>query len=149
MKTLLTSLLLFINTFSFSQTITAYVTRWTNFTIPSHMCLDEAIKLDSVYSQSTQTGSLVYYFDLDNKLLSIYSTDSWKSELNIVVIYPSTQSILNVDVEQNGVWYNILLTENIEDKICLVIQNFEPVNGQRPGVFSNDVDWVTEINQVK
>jgi hypothetical protein len=149
MKTILLSLLLFINNFSFSQTITAYITRWTHFDIPDHMCLDEALKLDSINLKSTSTGSLVYYFDLDNKLLSIYSTDSWKSELNIVVIYPSTQSILNVDVEQNGVGYNILLTENVDDKISLVIQNFDVVKNRRPGVFSNDVNWVTEMNPVK
>jgi hypothetical protein len=56
---------------------------------------------------------------------------------------------LNVDVEQNGVGYNILLTENVDDKISLVIQNFDVVKNRRPGVFSNDVNWVTEMNPVK
>jgi hypothetical protein len=66
----------------------------------------------------------------------------WKSIFNVKVIIPTTQSILNVDAEQDGLFYNFLVTENTDNQISLVTQRFDLVKGKREGFFTNKVELV-------
>ena len=69
------------------------------------------------------------------------SANGWKSVFEIKVIIPTTQSLLNIDAEQDGLFYNFLVTENVDNQMSLVAQRFDLVDGKREGFFSNSVEY--------
>ena len=125
-----------------SQIIEVKIERWTNYNFPGNISLYDAIEKDSVNSIVTYTGNLKYVFDLDKKVIFMSDDKGWKSIFNVKVIIPTTQSILNVDAEQDGLFYNFLVTENTDNQISLVTQRFDLVNGKREGFFTNKVELV-------
>ena len=142
MKTTSIFTLLFLLTLTVSsQVVTVTMKRWTTFDFPGNLSLHDALDKDSVNSKSTFTGQMVYIFDLDNKVISMSSDNGWESVFNIKVIIPTTQSILNIDAEQDGIFYNFMLTENINNQMSLVAQRFDLVEGNREGFFSNSVQY--------
>jgi hypothetical protein len=116
--------------------------RWTTFEFPGEMSLHEATTKDSVNSKTTNTEELIYVFDLVNKQIMMSSDKGWKSVFNIKVIIPTTQSLLNIDAEQDGLFYNFLVTENVDNQMSLVAQRFDLVDGKREGFFSNSVEYI-------
>ena len=142
MKTILTSLLILISLIVNSQIIVVRIENWTNYNFPGHMSLYDAIEKDSINSIVTYTGNVTYVFDLDKMVLNISDDKGWKSLFNIKVIIPTTQSVLNVDAEQDGFFHNFLLTENVDNEISLVSQRFDLVNGKREGFFTNKVELI-------
>jgi len=142
MKTFLSSLFILISLIVNSQIIEVKIERWTNYNFPGNISLHDAIEKDSVNSIATYTGSVTYVFDLDKKLIFISDDKGWTSIFNIKVIIPTTQSVLNVDAEQDGVFYNFLVTENVDNQMSLVTQRFDLVNGKREGFFTNKVEVV-------
>ncbi len=142
MKTLLTFLLLSLITFTSNcQVIQVTMKRWTTFDFPGEMSLHEAITKDSVNSKTTDTGELIYLFDFVNNQIIMSSANGWKSVFEIKVIIPTTQSLLNIDAEQDGLFYNFLVTENVDNQMSLVAQRFDLVDGKREGFFSNSVEY--------
>ena len=142
MKTFISILFILISTIVNSQIIVVKIDTWTNYNFPGHMSLYDAIKRDSINSIVTYTGNVTYIFDLDKRVINISDDKGWKSLFNIKVIIPTTQSILNVDAEQDGFFHNFLLTENIDNEISLVSQRFDLVNGKREGFFANKVELI-------
>ena len=142
MKTFISILFILISTIVNSQIIVVKIDTWTNYNFPGHMSLYDAIKRDSINSIVTYTGNVTYIFDLDKRIINISDDKGWKSLFNIKVIIPTTQSILNVDAEQDGFFHNFLLTENIDNEISLVSQRFDLVNGKREGFFANKVELI-------
>jgi hypothetical protein len=142
MKTILSFLFILISLVVNSQIIEVKIKRWTNYNFPGNISLHEAIEKDSVNSIVTYTGNVTYVFDLDKKVIFMSDDKGWKSVFNVKVIIPTTQSILNVDAEQDGLFYNFLVTENIDNQMSLVTQRFDLVNGKREGFFTNKVELV-------
>ena len=142
MKTILTSLLTLISLTVNSQIIVVKIETWTNYNFPGDISLYDAIEKDSVNSKVTYIGNVTYVFDLYKKVINISDDKGWKSLFNIKVIIPTTQSILNVDAEQDGLFYNFLVTENIDNEISLVAQRFDLVDGKREGFFTNKVEII-------
>ena len=142
MKTFLSSLFILISLVVNSQIIEVRIERWTNYNFPGHISLHHAIKKDSVNSIATYAGNVMYLFDLDKKVIFISDDKGWTSTLNIKVVFPTTQSVLNVDAEQDGIFYNFLVTENVDNQISLVAQRFDLVSGKREGFFTNKVELI-------
>ena len=142
MKTFISILFILISTIVNSQIIVVKIENWTNYRFPGSMSLYDAIERDSINSIVTYTGNVTYIFDLDKRIINISDDKGWKSLFNIKVIIPTTQSILNVDAEQDGFLHNFLLTENIDNEISLVSQRFDLVNGKREGFFANKVELI-------
>jgi hypothetical protein len=142
MKTFISILFILISTIVNSQIIVVKIDTWTNYNFPGHMSLYDAIERDSINSIVTYTGNVTYIFDLDKRVINISDDKGWKSLFNIKVIIPTTQSILNVDAEQDGFFHNFLLTENIDNEISLVSQRFDLINGKREGFFTNKVELI-------
>ena len=142
MKTFISILFILIPTIVNSQIIVVKIENWTNYNFPGSMSLYDAIERDSINSIVTYTGNVTYIFDLDKRVINISDDKGWKSLFNIKVIIPTTQSILNVDAEQDGFFHNFLLTENIDNEISLVSQRFDLVNGKREGFFTNKVELI-------
>jgi len=142
MKTFLTFVLLTLVTLtSNSQVVQVTMKRWTTFDFPGEISLNEAMNNDLVNSKVTDTGEMIYIFDLENKKILMSSNTGWKSVFNIKVIIPTTQSILNIDAEQDGLFYNFMVTENVDNQMSLVAQRFDLVEGKREGFFSNSVSY--------
>jgi len=142
MKTLLTFLLLSLITLtSNSQVIQVTMKRWTTFDFPGEMSIHDANIKDSVNYKTSDIGELIYNFDLDNKVIFISSNTGWKSVFNIKNIIPTTKSILNIDAEQDGMFYNFLVTKNVDNEISFIAQRFDLVEGKRQGFFSNSVSY--------
>ena len=142
MKTFISILFILISTIVNSQIIVVKIENWTNYSFPGSMSLYDAIERDSINSIVTYKGNVTYIFDLDKRVINISDDKGWKSLFNIKVIIPTTQSILNVDAEQDGFLHNFLLTENIDNEISLVSQRFDLVNGKREGFFTNKVELI-------
>ena len=142
MKTFLTFVLLTLVTLtSNSQVVQVTMKRWTTFDFPGEISLNEAMNNDLVNSKVTDTGEMIYIFDLENKKILMSSNTGWKSVFNIKVIIPTTQSILNIEAEQDGLFYNFMVTENVDNQMSLVAQRFDLVEGKREGFFSNSVSY--------
>jgi hypothetical protein len=142
MKTILTLLFLVFTTFSsFSQIIVVEMTKWCDYEHSQTMTLHNAFEMDSVLTTDCWKGNIKLMFNLNSNKIVIFDTFDKMSVYNIVNQH-QTKSVLNVDAEKDGKYYNFVLGENISDKISLIIQNFEKQKEKSIGTFSNEVSYV-------
>ena len=143
MKTFLSSLFVLISFIVNSQIIEVKIEEWGEYSHPETMTLHSAMELDSVTTSLTRIGSATYTFNLNSDKLVVVMVDSKNNikKFNIVKIIP-TKSVLNVDAEIEGRYYNFVIAENDGDNMSLIIQNFKKENGKSAGLFCNNAKYV-------
>jgi hypothetical protein len=137
MKTIFASLLTLLSFVGSSQIIEVSIERWGNYSHPETMTLHTAMEMDSVITSPTRIGMTVYTFNFTTNEIVMVDCKNVVKKFNIVKVLP-TKSILNVDAEIEGRYYNFVVAENDSDDISLVIQKFIKENGRSTGLFSND-----------
>jgi hypothetical protein len=129
----------------FSQVIKVTITVWAKYNHPMSMTLHTAMLLDSVETTYTAKGYTTYIFNLNTMEIEMTDCKDVCKKFNIVNVIP-TESILNVDAEIEGRYYNFLVAENDSNFISLIIQNFKKEEGKSIGLFSNDAKVETVYN---
>ena len=144
MKYLIFISLLFCSLECHTQVIRVNMTRWSNYWLPTRLSLHDAILQDSVIVTSTNLGDMTYEFDFGNLKLFMRDTSGWSSVFEIIEVYNSPDAIINVDVRSGELWYNFLLSQDVEDKWVIVGRNFDSVEGRSIGMFSKQLTWIKE-----
>jgi hypothetical protein len=137
MKTIFASLLTLLSFVGSSQIIEVSIERWGNYSHPETMTLHTAMEMDSVTTSPTRIGMTVYTFNFTTNEIVMVDCKDVVKKFNIVKVLP-TKSILNVDAEIEGRYYNFVVAENDSDDTSLVIQKFIKENGRSTGLFSNN-----------
>ena len=141
MKIFLSSLFVLISFIVNSQIIEVKIEEWSKYSHPENMTLHTAMELDSVITTYTGIGKAIYTFNLNtNEIVMVDSKNNIK-KFNIVKIIP-TKSVLNVDAEIEGRYYNFVVAENYNNNNSLIIQNFKKENDKSVGLFCNNANVV-------
>jgi hypothetical protein len=88
------------------------------------MTLHVAMISDSVETLYTKTGMGNYTINFDTQEIVMVGYQNEIKVSKIVKMIP-TKSLVNVDAEFEGKYYNFVVSENIDGKMSLIIQNFE------------------------
>lgn len=137
MKILATILLGLVSTFLNSQIIEVKIEKWSKYSHPKTMTLHVAMISDSVETLYTKTGMGNYTINFDTQEIVMVGYQNEIKVSKIVKMIP-TKSLVNVDAEFEGKYYNFVVSENIDGKMSLIIQNFEKEGNNSVGFYCND-----------
>jgi len=144
MKTLMTlCLFVFTTLTTFSQVIVVEMKNWCDYEHSQKMTLHTAMEMDSVTTTNCWKGLVTITFNLDYNKIIIIDTFNKMWVYNVIEKHP-TESLINLDAEIDGKYYNFVVSENLLDKMSLIIQNFEKQNDKSVGTFSNEVSYVVK-----
>jgi hypothetical protein len=144
MKTLMAlCLFVFTTLTTFSQVIVVEMKNWCDYEHSQKMTLHTAMEMDSVTTTNCWKGSVTITFNLDYNKIIIIDTFNKMWVYNVIEKHP-TESLINLDAEFDGKYYNFVVSENLLDKMSLIIQNFEKQNDKSVGTFSNEVSYVVK-----
>lgn len=104
-----------------------------------------AMMSDSVKTVHTKIGAATYTINFDTQEIVMVGYNDEIKVSKIVKMIP-TKSLVNVDVEFEGKYYNFVVSENVDGDMSLIIQYFEKEGDNSVGVFSNNAKVETVYN---
>lgn len=137
MKILTTILSVLICTFLNSQVIEVKIEKWSKYSHPKTMTLHMAMMSDSVKTVYTKIGMGTYTINFETQEIVMVGEQNEIKVSKIVKMIP-TKSLVNVDTEFEGKYYNFVVSENVDGKISLIIQSFEKEGNDSVGFYCND-----------
>ena len=140
MKTILSSLLLYMSLIVNSQIIDVKIDKMTKFSHSENLTLHNAIESDSLTYLGSWDVNVNYVFDLNKMTMKFTNTLGKLTLFKIIKITP-TKSHLNVDAESTEGIFNYVLADNEDNTVSFIIRNFQIEEGRSMGYFSNSVQY--------
>jgi len=141
MKTI--SLIITLTILSFicnAQEITMKFQIWTNFERPASMGIMEASDNDSLKIFGSYEQEVTYVVNLDNKKIKMFDGKGWEKNYDIVSVSYDVKHYLDLIIQkEDKTLMSILVTENVDEKLSLIVTRLINKEGKVSGIFSNDV----------
>jgi len=123
-----------------AQEITMKFQIWTNYERPASMGILEALDNDSLKIFKSYDQEVTYIANLDNKKIKMFDGKGWEKNYDIVFVNNDEKHYLDLLIQkEDKTLINVLVTENVDNKLSLIVTRLMPKEGRVTGIFSNDV----------
>lgn len=123
-----------------AQQITMKFQIWTNYERPASMGMLEASDNDSIKIFKSYDQEVTYIANLNNKKIKMFDGKGWEKNYDIVFVNNDEKHYLDLVLQkEDKTLINILVTENVDDKLSLIVTRLTPQEGKVSGIFSNNV----------